>query len=458
MPETVANDGYESRLGEELAYTRLLQSISLQLIADQPIEILYECLAAAAATLLRSDFASMQMLHPERNDGELRLIAQRGFSDEAAANCTWVGPDSPTVGAALRAAQRVIIPDVEQCDFIVGTESLAQFRQAGIRAVQSTPLFSRDGQLLGMLSTHWREVHSPSEHQWMLFDILARQAADLLERRRTEDKLREAYDALEERVVERTRQVRDLLGRLVSRQEAERRRIAREIHDQLGQEMTGLRLNIELLATNPSPEQHVLTQQLAERLDRSIDFLAWELRPAAIEYVGLPQALTALVTEWSQRFRIPAECHVSRLDGIQFELDVASNAYRLVQEALHNVYKHAKATHVHVRVDRHEDNVVIAVMDDGCGFVPGDAASETATHLGLVGMRERSALIGGELNIESSPDQGTAVFLRIPVRDSTLSPSELPPREPPAETDQRHERHGRRRSDAPDAKRRGAPP
>ena len=328
-----------------------------------------------------------------------------------------------------------IIPDVEQCDFLAGTESLALFRQAGIRAVQSTPLFSRNGQPVGMLSTHWREAHRPSEHQWMLFDILTRQAADLLERRRTEDQLREAHDALEARVVERTRQVRDLLGRLVSRQEAERRRIAREIHDQLGQEMTALRLNIELLATNPSPEQHILTQQLAERLDRSIDFLAWELRPAAIEYVGLPQALTTLVTEWSERFRISAECHVASLDGIQFELDVASNAYRVVQEALHNVYKHAKATHAHVRVDRHEDHVVIAVMDDGRGFVPGDAASETAAHLGLVGMRERSALIGGELNIESSPDQGTTVFLRIPLRDSTITLSELPPREPLAETD-----------------------
>ena len=419
MPEIIANDGYESRLGEELAYTRLLQSISLQLIADQPIETLYECLAAAAATLLRSDFASMQMLHPEGNDGELRLIAHRGFSDEAAANCRWIGPDAPTVGAALRAAQRVIIPDVEQCDFIAGTEWLALCRQAGIRALQSTPLFSRDGHLVGMLSTHWREMHSPSEHQWMLFDILARQAADLLERRRAEDQMREAHDELERRVVERTRQVRDLLGRLVTRQEAERRRIAREIHDQLGQEMTGLRLNIELLAANPSPEQHIHTQQLAERLDRTIDFLAWELRPAAIEYVGLPRALTTLVTEWSERFRIPAECHVSSLDGVQFELDVASNAYRVVQEALHNVYKHARASHVHVQVDRHQDHVVIAVMDDGRGFVPGDATNETATHLGLVGMRERSALIGGELNIESSPGQGTTVFLRIPLRDSS---------------------------------------
>ncbi|MEO7134095.1 MAG: GAF domain-containing protein, partial [Vicinamibacterales bacterium] len=297
-----ADDLATAALAQELAGTKLLQSISTQLIADQPIETLYECLAAAAAALLRSDFASMQMLVPTRNDGELRLLSHRGFSDEAAQNWAWVPRDAASsCGAAMRALDRVIVPDVEQCDFLRGTQSLRAHLDAGIRAAQSTPLFARDGRLVGMLSTHWRQPHVPPERALLLLDILARQAADVLERRRAETALRDAHALLERKVDERTRQVRDLLGRLVNSQEEERRRIAREIHDAMGQQITALRMNIELLARGSSGAHIVHAQQLAEELDRSIDFLAWELRPAAIADLGLSTALKTLVIEWSER-------------------------------------------------------------------------------------------------------------------------------------------------------------
>ena len=266
-----------------------------------------------------------------------------------------------------------------------------------------------------MLSTHWREVHFPSPRQFILFDILARQAADLIERRRAEDQLHEAYGALEHKVKERTSEVRDLLRRLVNSQEEERRRVAREIHDQMGQQMTALRINIELLAAAPSDAQAEVTLNLAESLDRSIDFLAWELRPAALDQLGLAAALKSLVAEWSTRFGIAAECHVAPITGMRFDSDVESNVYRLVQEALHNVYKHAAATHAIVRAKRREDHVVIEVTDDGCGFVPDDPARDTTAHLGLVGMRERAALIGGELHIQSAPGRGATVCLRLPL-------------------------------------------
>ncbi len=411
----MVDDRSASELDEALAYTRLLQTVSLQLIADQPVETLYECLAAAAATLMRSDFASMQILHPERNSGELRLLAHRGFSEEAAAGWMWVSRQSASSCAeALRRGERVIVPDVEHCDFMVGTTGVEDYRKAGIRAVQSTPLFARDGQLVGMLSTHWRDVCRPSDRQLMLLDILARQVADLIERRRAEDDLREAHDALEQKVVQRTGQVRDLLRRVVNSQEEERRRIAREIHDEMGQQMTALRMNIELLAAQPSAEQVVLTQRLAETLDRSIDFLAWELRPADVDRLGLPEALEALVGEWSARFGLAADCDVVPLRGVRFPLDVASNVYRVVQEALHNVYKHARAGLVVVRAERGADDVVLVVTDDGSGFEPDGPAMASGTHFGLVGMRERAVLIGGELSVASS-SRGSTVHLRIPV-------------------------------------------
>ena len=137
---------------------------------------------------MRSDFASLQMLYPERGSaGELRLLAFRGFNPEAAKFWEWVRADSEcSCGEALRTRQRVIVPDAETCGYMVGTEDLETFRRTGIRAMQSTPLVSRSGQLLGMISTHWGRPHQPSERDLRLLDVLARQAADLVERKQAE--------------------------------------------------------------------------------------------------------------------------------------------------------------------------------------------------------------------------------------------------------------------------------
>jgi PAS domain S-box-containing protein len=127
----------------------------------------------------------MQMLYPER--GELRLLAYRGFNPAAAAFWKWVRPGSgSTCGVALSTGKRSVVPDIEQSDFMAGSEDLETYRQTGIRAVQSTPLVSRDGRLLGMISTHWRRPHQPPERDLRLLDVLARQAADLIERKQTE--------------------------------------------------------------------------------------------------------------------------------------------------------------------------------------------------------------------------------------------------------------------------------
>ena len=265
-----------------------------------------------------------------------------------------------------------------------------------------------------MLSTHWRTPHTASERELSLLDILARQAADLIERRRAEDALREAHDLLERKVDERTRDIRDLLGRVVKSQEDERGRIAREIHDELGQQITALRMNIELLTSAPPTQQALHTQQLAEALDRSIDFLAWELRPAALDGLGLSAALQALVVEWSARFGVDAEYHAAAAGDRRLDRDTESNIYRVVQEALHNVHKHASATHVEVRVAHHAGHLVITVEDDGCGFDPNQPSGHT-TQIGLIGMRERAALIGGEFRIESSPRHGATAILSVPL-------------------------------------------
>ena len=176
----------QRQLVSELVATQQLQTLSIQLIQTNDPDALYEKVLDAAVVIMRSDFASMQMFYPER--GELRLLAYRGFNPTAAAFWEWVRPGSgSTCGAALATGNRSIVPDIELSDFMAGSEDLETYRQTGIRAVQSTPLLSRAGRLLGMISTHWRNPHQPSERDLRLLDVLARQAADLIERKRAEE-------------------------------------------------------------------------------------------------------------------------------------------------------------------------------------------------------------------------------------------------------------------------------
>ncbi len=183
----------EANLATELADAEHLQKISVQLIQQDNVNVLYEQILDAAIALMCSDMGSLQMLYPEKN--ELLLLVWKGFKPASAAFWECVRVDSgSSCGAALHTGRRVIFSDVETCDFMAGTEDLDYYRLSGIRAVQSTPLISRSGHIVGMISTHWRKPHQPSERNLRLFDVLARQAADLIERRKTEEALHRAID------------------------------------------------------------------------------------------------------------------------------------------------------------------------------------------------------------------------------------------------------------------------
>jgi signal transduction histidine kinase len=207
-----------------------------------------------------------------------------------------------------------------------------------------------------------------------------------------------------------------LFRRLVSAQDEERRRIARDIHDALGQSVTALKINLEALdGTAPSTELFAAlldrNQGLVRDLDRAIDFLTWELRPA-MDQMSFSTALRGLVKNWSERFGIPAEFVTNGEHDLPS--DVQEHLYRVTQEALHNVAKHAAANHVSVMVERRAAELVLLIDDNGRGF------SENATPgrsqdsgLGLTSMRERAALVGGTLTVESSEGEGTSIYVRV---------------------------------------------
>lgn len=178
--------GSEERLAGELSATQQLQTVSALLIEGGSTNTLSEKILDAAVAIMHSDMASMQRLDEDQD--ALQLLGWRGFDEVFRHIFGLIRADAETsCGAAKRAGHRIVVPDVENCDFIVSPAALENHRKAGIRGVQSTPLCSRDGRLLGMISTHWHTPHAPTEGDLRLFDILARQAADLIERTESEE-------------------------------------------------------------------------------------------------------------------------------------------------------------------------------------------------------------------------------------------------------------------------------
>lgn len=213
--------------------------------------------------------------------------------------------------------------------------------------------------------------------------------------------------------------VQRLREQLVSIQEGERRRIGRDLHDVVGQRVTTLRVTIESLKHLDAPADwrkhidHLLG--LIDTIDRDLDVVVCELRPAVLDESGLAGALDLLVLEWSHLCGIPASFD-ARGPTRRLPADIEHCLYRIAQEALNNILKHARATRAAVRLEWRAGGVLLAVDDDGCGFDLSECSRRDprARGIGLMAMQERAALVHGRVEFETKPGGGTSVLVRIP--------------------------------------------
>lgn len=235
---------------------------------------------------------------------------------------------------------------------------------------------------------------------------------DISERKRTEQELQRSHA-----------QLRKVSSHLEIAREQERRAMAREIHDELGQALTGLKMDVHWLGRHLTQQEDGVHRKISE-MDRQLDHtvhtvqrLSSELRPCIIDDLGLSAGLEWQASKVRDRMGISIDV-VSIPEDISLDDSCNITVFRIFQEALTNIARHSAATQVEVLLLQNVDHISLTVKDNGVGI--GDEKMNSLNSLGLIGMRERCALLNGELTIESRPGQGTAVTLSIPYSEPDL--------------------------------------
>jgi len=329
-------------------------------------------------------------------DGDLHVVAADGEDAEVAAAMVGRRLDHrhSKMGIVLERRQSARVdslyddPDVAQ----------AETRAMGARTGLYVPLVAH-GRGLGVLAVHDKLTTSGrfTDGDLRLAEIFGARAAIAV--------------ALSERVA------RDTVRRVVSAQEEERRRLALELHDETGQALTSILLGLKAIGgakTKEEAEQaEAEVRTLVVQALQDVRALAVELRPSALDDFGLGSAVERLAQTFQERSGIETTMQTTLETRLPPEVETV--LYRVVQEALSNVVKHAEADRVSIVIGQRDGRVVATIDDDGRGFAEADVREDA---LGLVGMRERLALVGGTLEIESTPGAGTTVAAQVPVAAS----------------------------------------
>jgi signal transduction histidine kinase len=344
--------------------------------------------------------------------GEPALASSAGLPQDIVEGLAGFRPPDCECVTVLDSRQPLVVhPLHEACP--IYRLNLGEGRPATCHA--TVPLLTRS-EALGVLNLASDDLVSFDEQELTLLSAIGRQLGVAIENAR-----------LWEGLKQRDRLRRQFLEQAMAAQEEERKRIARELHDQTGQALTSLLLGLRALEAeadssgglliNPT-RLHDLKVIVASTLD-GVRELALGLRPSVLDDLGLVPALKRVVRTFDARHVLAIDFQTVGLEGVRLPSAVETPLYRIVQEALTNVAQHANASRVSLLLEARAGAVRVIVEDDGHGFEVERLMRGSADErcLGLYDMRERAELLGGTLTIESAPETGTTVFVEVPVGD-----------------------------------------
>lgn len=321
-----------------------------------------------------------------------------------------IGASVGSCGTAAHRGERVIVEDIASDPLWTSYRDLAL--RHGLRACWSQPIFSGGGQVLGTFAMYYREPHRPSDRDVQVIEQAAQLAGIAIERKQAEETLQDSLT-----------QMRVLASHLQSVREEESARIAREAHDELGHALTGLKMDVAWLKRHLKHDRDaVSTLELLERVDsmnglveatiKTVRRIAQELRPAVLDTLGLVPALEWQAQDFQRRTGIRCQ-FISSHEQVNLDQERMIAVFRIFQESLTNVWRHAKATRVRARLEESDGVLTLTVQDNGIGIRETDlTASKT---FGLLSMRERALLLGGRVQIAGVPKKGTTVTMHIPL-------------------------------------------
>jgi len=385
----------EERRGLEMrAVSNVLHALNAHLNVAEG----FPAVAVALRALTGCDRSSVTLFDEQHEWATVFALDQTRTSVRLGSRMRMV--DSSVVANVL-AGRPHLVPDLAA---ELDSPALQQIYKEGMRSVLSLPL--RDSaHISGMLTLTWRNLGGGRLPELSLLGQIADAVALAVEKGQLFEEVRAGRERLE-----------SLSHRLLEVQEEERRHIARELHDEIGQELTGLKLALSAIERLPIEAARIQLGELHKFVDALLTHvrdLSLDLRPGMLDDLGLLPALLWLFGRYSSQTPVRVTVEHSGL-GRRFPSKVETAAYRIVQEALTNVARHAGVTEVTVRAWADSTTVNVQVADQGAGFDPERASANGATS-GLRGMRERSVLLGGNITIESAPGAGTRLSAELPI-------------------------------------------
>ncbi len=355
--------------------------------------------------LVPFDCANVMMLE---TDTRLIIRAGRGYelwlSPEQLAAISFDVQDHPILHRIFDSCRSKLIDDTQG---FPGWKILPETQF--VRNWLGVPLIA-GGKVIGVCSLDKTEPGFFTADHVRLAELMVRQAAVAVQN---------AW--LFEQVKAGRERLKSLSQRQVEVQEAERRYVAFELHDEAGQALTSLKFGLAQLEQETDPiarfNRISILKKTTDTVMEDLHRLAMDLRPASLDHLGMVAAIRQYAQMVGERYDLRVQFMARGFENGRLKQEIETTVYRIAQEALTNVIRHARATLIDVLIERRQECMVLIVEDNGIGFEPGEAAYARTGRLGLAGMQERAEMLSGTLAIESSPGKGTTIVVEIPLNN-----------------------------------------